>query len=72
MKKAVITLLFSAFGAAAQEPISLQDAVRLALGRNQSIAASGAAKKASESRISEARGGLLPKVEYAESWTRSD
>lgn len=72
MNKAVITLLFSAFGAAAQEPISLQDAVRLALGRNQSITASGAAKKASESRILEARSGLLPKVGYAESWTRSD
>lgn len=72
MKKAVITLLFSAFGAAAQEPLSLLDAVRFALEQNRSITASGAAKKASEARIAEARSGLLPKVGYSESWTRSD
>src|ERR1019366_4087008 len=56
----------------AQDPMSLKDAVRLALEKNQSVAASTATEKAAESRITEARGGNLPKVNYSESWTRSD
>ena len=52
--------------------MSLKDAVRLAIGGNKSVAASEAAGKAAESRIAEARAGNLPKVDYAESWTRSD
>lgn len=55
-----------------QDPMSLKDAVRLALDKNKSIQASGAADKAAENRVAEARGGLLPKVNYSESWTRSD
>ncbi len=56
----------------AQDPMSLKDAVRLALDANKSMAASAAASKAAESRVAEARGGNLPKVNYSESWTRSD
>ncbi len=56
----------------AQEPLSLKDAVHLALKQNKSIQAAGAATKAAESRITGARGGSLPKVNYSESWTRSD
>jgi outer membrane protein TolC len=52
--------------------MSLKDAVRLALDKNKSIEASGAATKAAEMRVSEARSGLLPKVNYSESWARSD
>ena len=52
--------------------MSLNDAVRLALDKNKSIEASSAANKAAETRISEARSGLLPKVNYSESWARSD
>ena len=52
--------------------MSLNDAVRLALGKNKSIEASGAASKAADTRISQARSGLLPKVNYSESWARSD
>jgi outer membrane protein TolC len=44
----------------------------LALDKNLAIEASAAAGKAAESRISIARSGRLPKVNYAESWTRSD
>jgi len=36
------------------------------------VEASDASRKAAESRIAEARGGNLPKVNYSESWTRSD
>ena len=55
-----------------QDPIALKDAVRLALERNKSIEAAGASERAAESRVAEARGGFLPKVNYSESWTRSD
>ena len=52
--------------------MSLKDAVHLALNRNKSVEASDASRKAAESRIAEARSGNLPKVNYSESWTRSD
>jgi outer membrane protein TolC len=52
--------------------MSLNDAVRLALDKNKSIEASNAARKGANTRISEARSGFLPKVNYSESWTRSD
>ncbi|MBZ5635558.1 MAG: TolC family protein [Acidobacteriia bacterium] len=72
MTKALVTLLFAVVSVGAQDPISLKDAVRLALDKNKSIEASGAARKAAESRISQARSGFLPKVNYSESWARSD
>lgn len=72
MKKTAVTLLFTALYAMAQEPLSLADAVRLALQGNKSVEAAGAASSAARSRVAEARSGLLPKVTYAESWTRSN
>ena len=59
-------------GLQAQAPLSLQDAVRTALEKNGSIAASNAAQRAAGSKVDEARAGFLPKVDYSESWTRSD
>jgi len=56
----------------AQDSLSLRDAVRLALRENKAVAASNAAIGASEARIEEARSGKLPKVNYAESFARSD
>jgi outer membrane protein TolC len=56
----------------AQEPLSLHDAVRLALRENKSLAAAGADDRASQRKIVEARSGMLPKLNYAESWARSD
>jgi outer membrane protein len=55
-----------------KDAISLKDAVRLALEKNKAVEASAAAKKAAESRVVEARSGNLPKVNYSESWARSD
>ena len=76
MKTAQIIALLMAVlrspGLWAQNEISLKDSVRLALEKNKSVAASGEAEKAAESRINEARGGMLPKVNYSESWARSD
>ena len=56
----------------AEDPLSIRDAVHLALRQNKSIRASGAASKVAESRVTAARSGNLPKVNYSESWTRSD
>src|ERR1017187_949524 len=72
MKKTLPMLVWWLLPGRAQDAISLRDAVRLALEKNQSVAASTATEKGAESRIAEARGGNLPKVNYSESWTRSD
>lgn len=72
MKKLWITLLFAVLPAGAQAPIALKDAVRLALDKNKSVEASVAARNAAGTRVAEARSGFLPKVNYSESWTRSD
>ena len=72
MKKTLLMLVLWSLPGGAQDPMSLKDAVHLALDKNKSVEASVAARKAAESRIAEARGGNLPKVNYSESWTRSD
>ncbi len=73
MKKTFGMLLLScALRVVAQDSMSLNDAVRLALQKNKSVDASVAAQKAAESRITEAKAGALPKVKYSESWARSD
>src|ERR1035441_4591825 len=56
----------------AQDPLSLREAVRLALRENKAIAATNAGMRASAARIDEARAGRLPKVNYSESFARSD
>ena len=70
MKTAVIVLL--SLPVWAQSPLSLKDAVRLALDKHPSIEAAGAGVRAAETRIREARSGYLPKLNYTESWQRSD
>jgi outer membrane protein TolC len=71
--KRILLILLLGFPVGAQDAaMSLNDAVRLALDKNKSIEASNAAKKDADTRISEARSGFLPKVNYSESWTRSD
>jgi outer membrane protein len=72
MKKTLLMLFWCALPGGAQDAISLKDAVHLALHKNKSMEASVAARKAAESRIAEARSGSLPKVNYSESWARSD
>jgi outer membrane protein TolC len=72
MKRILLVLVLS-LPVGAQDPaLSLNDAVRLALGKNKSLEASSAANKAADTRISGARSGFLPKVNYSESWARSD
>ena len=70
--KAPVLFAILAVSAWGQDAISLKDAVHIALEKNKAITASVAGQKAADSRVSEARGGLLPKVNYSESWARSD
>lgn len=72
MKKSSIILLVVCASVWAQVPLSLKDAVHAAINGNKSIEASIAGGKAAQARIAEARGGKLPKVNYSESWARSD
>jgi outer membrane protein TolC len=68
----VIFVMLFALPAWGQDPLSLKEAVQTALEKNSSIQAAGAAQQAAESKVQEARGGFLPKVNYSESWSRSD
>ncbi|MBZ5726698.1 MAG: TolC family protein [Acidobacteriia bacterium] len=56
----------------AQDPLSLREAVRLSLRENKAIAGTTAGVQASEDRLVQARGGMLPRVNYSESLARSD
>lgn len=72
MKTMPFIVILLALPAGAQESLSLKDAVHLALKQNKSIESFGEARKAAEARVTEARGGSLPKVNYSESWMRTD
>jgi len=65
-------LLFATVAVWGQEPITVHDAVRLALRGNQAVVAAREAVQAAQTRIDQARGGRLPKLNYSESFTRSD
>ena len=67
-----LPIILFALPLCAQNPLSLSEAVRLALRENQAIAATGAAARATGERLSQARSGRLPKVNYSESFARSD
>ena len=69
--KAMI-LMAVASVAAAQEPLTLKSAVATALQSNPSVKAFAAARDVTKSGIVEAKSGALPKVNYSESWTRSN
>ena len=56
----------------AQDPLSLREAVRLAIRENAGVAGTSEGARASEARIAQARAGMLPKINYSESFARSD
>lgn len=66
----ILLLLFSVL--LAQDPLTLRDAVRTAVTQHPSIQAAGARVQAADSRITQARAGQLPKINYAESYQRSN
>lgn len=72
MKHAPFLFLVSAALVRAQDPLSLSDAVRIAIAGNKAIDASAAGVNEAKTRITAARAGSLPKVAYSESFTRAD
>ncbi len=73
-KLPVTTVLLLAYSLPllSQGPLLLKDAVQAALQKHPSIEAAGAQVKAAGSRIEQARSGYLPRVNYSESWQRSN
>jgi outer membrane protein TolC len=67
-----ILLFFLAVPLWAQDPLPLKEAVRFALRENKAIAGTAAGAQAAEARIAQARGGMLPKVNFSEAFARSD
>jgi outer membrane protein len=55
-----------------QSTLSLKDAVALALQKNPSVEAGKAGEQAAALRIKQAQSGYLPKLNYQESYARSD
>lgn len=56
----------------AQTPLSLSDAVQLGLEKHPALEASAANQHAAGARIDQAHSGFLPKINYSESFQRSD
>ncbi len=71
MQKILISL-FLVLPAWAGGPLTLPDAVKMALQKHPAVQASQSGVKAAQERISEARSGYLPKLNYAETYLRSD
>lgn len=62
----------SCFPLKAQEPLSLRQAVDTALRSHPAIEAAQAGKDESEAVIRQAQAGYMPRVDYLESWQRSN
>jgi outer membrane protein TolC len=61
-----------AAGASAQERLSLQDAIGRTLESNPAIRATTASERIAAQEVVQARAGWLPRVDYVESWQRSN
>jgi len=70
--KIPIAVLALAAPIAAQAPLTLREAAATALRKNQALAAAEAGTKAAETRIAQAASNRLPKLNYTESFVRSD
>ena len=58
--------------ASAQSPLSLDEAIRRARTQNPDVLAAAAAEQEADERVTQARGGNLPRVDFAESWQRGN
>jgi len=68
----LLAALFVALPASAQSPLSLSEAISRAKARNPDAGAAAAAEREAAERVTQARGGYLPKVDVAESWQRGN
>ena len=67
-----VATLCVAGAASAQTPLTLADAIARARQRNPDAGAAAAATREAAARVTQARGGYLPKVDVSESWQRGD
>jgi outer membrane protein TolC len=65
-------MFLAALPLGAQQPLALRDAVQMALGENKAVTAASEGIRAAGAQVEQARGGKLPKLNYSESFTRSD
>lgn len=72
MKSLFLTMFAICLAAYGQGPLTLEEAARMALEKHPAAAASAARVKAAGTRIEQARSGYLPKVNYQESFARSN
>jgi outer membrane protein len=68
----LLATLFVALPASAQSPLSLSEAIARAVAHNPDAGTAAAAEREAAERVTEARGGHLPKVDVAESWQRGN
>lgn len=59
-------------GAAAQEPLTLDQAVQAALTQNASLRGARATRDEADAHAREARAGFFPRLTFSESWQRGD
>jgi outer membrane protein len=72
MRYLLIVVALGVCPAPAQESLTVGQAVELALAKNGTVEASREGTQAAGSRIAEARGTRLPRVQYTEVWQRSN
>jgi outer membrane protein len=70
--RTTLALFVLAAPLAAQEALTLRQAVDLALRSNPQVAAAGAGEKEAEARIHQARSGYLPRLQFSESLQRGN
>src|SRR5262245_57090052 len=58
--------------ASAQQSLSLDEAIRRARIQNPDVGAASAAEREATERVTQARGGYLPRVDVSESWQRGN
>jgi outer membrane protein TolC len=71
MRQSLLALLAAA-PLLAQSPLTLHDAIQMSLEKHPVVEASTSQTRAAESRIAIARSGYLPRLNYSESFARSD
>lgn len=67
-----VAILLAAATAWGQTPLSLREAVQLALRENKAVTAASEGVRAADTRTGQARSGYLPKLNYTESFMRGD
>ena len=68
----VILLALTPVASAAQEPLTVNDAVKAALAHNASLRAARASIEEAKAQTALARSGLFPRISVAESWQRGN